>query len=93
MKCTYGTINRGLCDEKFVKLEKQPKIEEIFHMIKEKKCLSHIVKKIQPLNEQKLKLKTTNYLAKMDICFRKAIIKSKNVYFINTHLDKAKNTK
>lgn len=60
---------------------------------KGKKCLSHIVKKIQPLNEQKLKLKTTNYLAKMDICFRKAIIKSKNVYFINTHLDKAKNTK
>ena len=36
LKCAYGTINRGLCDEKFVKLEDEPKLKEIFHMIRNK---------------------------------------------------------
>ena len=36
LKCTYGTINRGLCNEKFVKLEDELKTEQKFHVIRNK---------------------------------------------------------
>ena len=45
---------------------------------------------IKPSNMRKLKLRITNYFPDVDICFRKAIIKSKSVYFIHTNVDTTK---
>ena len=39
--------------------------------------------------EQKHKLRITSYNEGIDICFRKALIKSKNVYFICANVEKA----
>ena len=52
--------------------------------------LAYSKMKIKRSNKQKLKLRITSSVAQMDICFRKAIMKSKNVYFIHTNVDKAK---
>ena len=69
MKCTYGTINRGLCDEKFVKLEKQPKIEEIFHMIKEKKMFVAYSKKNPAIEWAKTETKNNKLFSKNGYLF------------------------
>ena len=99
LKWAYGTINTGLWNEKFVKLENEPKTEEKFHVIRNKInkvqgadniFVAYSKIKIKILDEQKFKLRITNCFAEMNVCFRKAIIKSKNVYFIHVNVDKAK---
>ena len=49
----------------------------------------------KPWNMPKLKLRITNYFPDVDICFRKATIKSKRVYFIhgNANTTKIQNIK
>ena len=99
LKCAYKTINRGLWDKTFIRLEEEPKIKEIFHVIRNKvneiegvdnMFLVYSKIKIKPSMEQKLKLRITSYFTKMDICFRKAIIKSRNAYVIHVNVNKAK---
>ena len=36
LRCPYDTVNWGLNDEIFLRLEDEPKIEEIFHVIRTK---------------------------------------------------------
>ena len=76
LKCAYGTINRGLCHEKFVKLEDESKIKEIFHVIRNKineiegvdnMFIAYGKIKIKPSNKQKMELKITSYFANMEI--------------------------
>ena len=64
---------------------KTNKIEEVDNVF-----VAYSKIKIKPSNEKKLKLRITGYLSEMNICFRKAIMKSKNVYFIHANVDKAK---
>ena len=68
MKCAYGTINRGLFDGKFVQLEDESKIKEIFHVIRNKineiEGVDNIFVaygkiKIKLSNKQKIKLRIT----------------------------------
>ena len=46
--------------------------------------------KMKPSKKQKTKLRIMNYHIEINIYFKKAIIKSKNVYCIHTNVDKAK---
>ena len=45
---------------------------------------------MKPSKKQKTKLRIMNYHIEINIYFKKAIIKSKNVYCIHTNVDKAK---
>ena len=36
IKCVYSTVNCGLNDETFLKLDNKPKIEKIFYVIRKK---------------------------------------------------------
>lgn len=42
------------------------------------------------MNARKIKLRMRKYFADVHICFKKAIMKPKNVHFIHTNFDKAK---
>ena len=45
---------------------------------------------MKPSKKQKTKLRIMNYFIEINIYFKKATIKSKNVYCIHTNVDKAK---
>ena len=45
---------------------------------------------MKPSKKQKTKLRIMNYFIEINIYFKKAIIKSRNLYCIHTNVDKAK---
>ena len=71
-KCACGAVNYELNNEKFLKLNNKPKIEETFYVISKKineiKGLDNIFLaynkiKINPLNVRKIKLRMRKYFA------------------------------
>ena len=88
-----------MCYEKLVRLDDEPNIKEISHVIRNKidsieqssnLFVAYNKIKIKPSKKQKTKLRIMNYFIEINIYFKKATIKSKNVYCIHTNVDKAK---
>ena len=98
LKCACSTVNWGLNDEIFLRLEDELKIEKILHVIRKKNeiegkdimFVGYNKIKIKLLNDRKIKLRIRKYFADGYICFRKTIMKSKDVYFIHTNFDNGK---
>ena len=98
VKCACSTVNWGLNDEIFLRLEDELKIEKILHVIRKKNeiegkdimFVGYNKIKIKLLNDRKIKLRIRKYFADGYICFRKTIMKSKDVYFIHTNFDNGK---
>ena len=88
-----------MCYEKLVRLNDEPDIKDIFHVIRNKidsieqssnLFVAYNKIKMKPSKKQKTKLRIMNYFIEINIYFKKATIKSKNVYCIDTNVDKAK---
>ena len=98
LKCACSTVNWGLNDEIFLRLEDELKIEKILHVIRKKNeiegkdimFVGYNKIKTKLLNDRKIKLRIRKYFADGYICFRKTIMKSKDVYFIHTNFDNGK---
>lgn len=80
-------------------MEDRQKIEEIFLVNRNKVSkiegagnifVTYSKIETKPWNMPKLKLRITNYFPDVDICFRKAVIKSKRVYFIHANANTTK---
>ena len=87
LKCACSTVNWGLNDEIFFRLEDELKIEKILHVIRKKSeiegkdimFVGYNKIKIKPLNDRQIKLRIRKYFADGYICFRKTIMKSKDL--------------
>ena len=92
-----GKINKALCSDEFVKFANELVLDKIFEKIKtevnqiertESIFLAFTKRKL--LSNERPPLKLSHYFEGVAVHFKMVVRKSKHVYFIEAHLDKAK---